>query len=345
VFLHHLPYPVSQHVDDPVSTAVRERVLPIVERRGVQLVLTGHEHSYMRSRPMHQDAPVSAGPATLYITTGGGGGTPHQAFDREFLAREGTVYHYLRVDVDGSQMMIRAITPDGSEFDNVTLTLPTVRGSASVVNGASFSTALAPGGLISIFGEGLAAGTTQASVAPLPTALGGSTVALNGTPLSLTYVSPGQINAQLPLNVQGPATLRVATVSGFAEVPVIISDTAPAIFSGGILHSNYSPVTPESPARAGETVIVYMTGLGAVDGGIKAGDPAPAAPLMHVTAPVQVNIGTAILDPSFAGLAPGFAGLYQVNVAVPDLPPQVYPLRVTARGNPSNSMNIQVQSR
>ena len=343
VFFHHLPYPVSQHVDDPVSTSVRQRIVPIVERRGVQLVLTGHEHSYMRSRPMRGDAPVSSGTATTYITTGGGGGTPHQAFDRDFLAREGSVYHYLRVDVDGPQMVVRAITRDGSEFDRFTLTLPSVAGGDSVLNGASFSTALAPGALISIFGQGLAATTTAASAIPLPTVLGGAAVSLNGNPLSLIYASPGQINAQLPLNVQGPATLRVATTAGYAEVPVTISDTAPAIFTGGILHANYSPVSPASPARPGETLIVYMTGLGAVDGAIQAGDAAPASPLINVTAPILVNIGGSTLAPSFAGLAPGFAGLYQVNVAVPDLPPQTYPLRVTARGNPSNSMNILVQ--
>ena len=88
-----------------------------------------------------------------------------------------------------------------------------------------------------------------------------------------------------------------------------------------------------------------MTGLGAVEGGIQAGDPAPSSPLINVTAPVLVNIGVSVLNPRFAGLAPGFAGLYQVNVDVPDLPPQIYPLRVTASGNLSNSMNIQVQSK
>jgi hypothetical protein len=64
-------------VDDSLTLKVRTDVLPIVERYQVQLVLTGHEHSYQRSKPLRAGQVVKSGPGTVYITTGGGGGVPH----------------------------------------------------------------------------------------------------------------------------------------------------------------------------------------------------------------------------------------------------------------------------
>jgi uncharacterized protein (TIGR03437 family) len=171
---------------------------------------------------------------------------------------------------------------------------------------------------------------------------------LDGTPLPLIYVSPQQINAQLPEDAQGPAVLRVTTASGFSDTAVTISETAPAIFPGGILHADAkaTPVSSAAPARAGETLVVYMTGLGRVDGPIAAGQKAPLSPLLNVLAPVEVDLGGVSVTPGFAGLTPGFAGLYQVNAMVPpDLPSKVYSLRVLVRGNSSNAMNVPVQAR
>jgi uncharacterized protein (TIGR03437 family) len=90
-----------------------------------------------------------------------------------------------------------------------------------------------------------------------------------------------------------------------------------------------------------------MTGLGQVDGAIAAGQAAPVSPLLRVLAPVEVQIGaTTPITPDFAGLTPGFVGLYQVNVRIPlDLPPMAYLLRVSEKGIASNSQIIQVQSR
>jgi uncharacterized protein (TIGR03437 family) len=164
--------------------------------------------------------------------------------------------------------------------------------------------------------------------------------------LALNFVSPTQINAALPLDALGPATMRVTTPMGFAEAQVSISDSAPAIFPFAITHANNTLVSPAAPASPGETLVIYMTGLGSVDGKLDAGQPAPSSPLLRVLAPVDVQIGdTASATPSFAGLTPGFYGLYQVNVVVPqNLPPKVYPVRVSVKGNASNSQNIQVRN-
>ena len=134
--------------------------------------------------------------------------------------------------------------------------------------------------------------------------------------------------------------------AGFAETEIGIADVAPAIFPSAITHADGTLVSATAPVSPGETLVIYMTGLGQVDGTIGAGQAAPSSPLLRVVAPVAVQFGsTAQIIPDFAGLAPGFVGLYQVNVAIPqNLPAMVYPLRVWVKGISSNTQNIPVQS-
>ena len=355
VFFHQTAYPTFHHIDDPIDIAARALFVPILERHGVQLVLSGHEHNYQRSKPMRGGVPVPAGTSgTVYMVSGGGGGGLHDLNPQPqpFLDYEAAVWHYLRVNVDGPKLTIHAIEvdntyPAGKEFDSVVLTVPPSSVlSNSVVNGASFTPSLAAGELVSIFGQGLASGTSQASGFPLPTSLDGSTVTLNGIPMALTFASPGQINAALPLDALGPAAVRVTTSAGFAETQINIADVAPAIFSSEITHTNGTPVSATAPVTPGETLVIYMTGLGQVDGKLGAGQAAPLSPLLRVVTPVVVQIGaTTPITPDFAGLTPGLVGVYQVNVAVPqDLPDGVYSLRVSEKGIASNSQIIQVQS-
>jgi len=161
----------------------------------------------------------------------------------------------------------------------------------------------------------------------------------------MIFASPQQINAQLPVDFQGSALLRVTTYSGYSEVPVTVTDAAPAVFASGVVHANGAPVDASHPAIPGETVVIYLTGLGQVNPSIATGQAAPASPLLSVVIPVTVNFGSVTMTPSFAGLTPGFAGVYQVNVAVPNLTTNTYPVRVVAEGNVSNSMNVPVQGR
>jgi uncharacterized protein (TIGR03437 family) len=351
VFWHQTPYATFHHIDDPIDIAARALFVPILERHGVQLVLAGHEHNYQRSKPMRAGVPVPIGTGgTVYMVSGGGGGGLHPLapVPPSFLDWEASVFHYLRVSVDGQKITIQAIGTDGKEFDRLVLTQPPpLVPSNSVVNGASFTSSLATGELVSIFGQQLASGISQASGFPLPINLDGSTVTLNGVPMALVYASPGQINAALPLDALGPATVRVTTSAGFAETEINIGDVAPAIFPSAITHANGTPVSATAPVTPGETLVIYMTGLGQVDGTIAAGQAAPLLPLLRVLAPVEVQIGaTTPITPDFAGLTPGFVGLYQVNVHIPpDLPAMAYLLRVSENGIASNSQIIQVQSR
>ena len=145
--------------------------------------------------------PVSSGRATVYISTGGGGAVGHavpHVRRRPNVERSEARHHYLRVQADSATLTISAVDKDGREFDTTVLARPRLaQAGGRVVNGAEFTASVAPGGIVTIFGEGLANGTAQFSTVPLPTSLKGTTVTVNGEPLPLYYVSPNQINAQL----------------------------------------------------------------------------------------------------------------------------------------------------
>jgi uncharacterized protein (TIGR03437 family) len=193
-----------------------------------------------------------------------------------------------------------------------------------VVNSASYSPRLAPGSLVSIFGQYLAVEEQAATGLPLPTELGGASVTLEGRRLPLLYASSEQINAQLPFDVTGTSLLQVTTPSGSAYAGVQVSGVAPAVFSfpsgrslrGLITHAAGGLVTEEDPATPGEALVVYLTGLGRVEGTVEPGKPAPPTSL-RVHAPVTVLVGGSATAPTFAGLTPGFVGLYQINFQVP----------------------------
>jgi uncharacterized protein (TIGR03437 family) len=355
VFFHQSPYAGGRNANDPAGKAFRDYIAPILERHEVPLTMNGHEHSYQRSKPVRNNVAVGAGEGTVYITTGGGGYglyelTPPPPVG-DMTAYAESVHHYMRVEVQPYQITLRAIRIDGKEIDRLTLA-PKPRVDAAV-NAASFTPALSPGSLFSIFGRYLAADEGQAQSLPLPTQFPGMGVTLNGYPLPLLYVSSTQINAQLPFDVKGAATLRVTTSNGFSEIPINIADVAPAIFVAytdqgqfpAVLHADGTLVSPAAPAKTGEVVLIFVTGLGQVNGQINCGQAAPASPPLTVTAQVQVEIGSGSrLSPEFAGLAPGFVGLYQVNVQVPQLAGGPHTLRIIAAGSSSNAVSLAVAS-
>ena len=118
-FFHHLPYPIEHHVGDPLCIAAQQQLVPIFERYGVQLVFSGHEHTYQRSKPMRGGAPVTSGTGIVYMVSGGGGGGLHPVVPKDFLVKAESVHHYLRVEADASKITIHAIGTDGKEFDTL----------------------------------------------------------------------------------------------------------------------------------------------------------------------------------------------------------------------------------
>jgi adhesin/invasin len=224
---------------------------------------------------------------------------------------------------------------------------------SGVVNGASYQAALAPGSIVSIFGNGLAGSTMSASTANLPPFLGSVNVYFNGIAAPLFYASPGQINAQVPYELT-PGTVTVE-VDGLAVArqTATVSATAPGIFTtnssgtgpGAILRANdYQLVSQSTPTQAGAYILIYCTGLGALTNPIVEGNPGPNPPLTTVAVP-QVTIGNMAAPVTFSGLAPGFAGLYQVNAQVPAGVPagNIVPVTLAVNGVSSNTVTITVQ--
>jgi uncharacterized protein (TIGR03437 family) len=226
-----------------------------------------------------------------------------------------------RVTVTGNGVASNALT------FNIALPGP-VTSSAGVLNAASSVTAIAPGTLIAIFGSGLATSTAQFSAAPLPLSLGSTSVTINGTSAPLLYASPGQVNAQVPYETKVGTAKLVVTSNGVPSpaVNVEITATGPGVFTQDnkhLLALNLADGTlnaSQTPARPGQYVTAYLTGQGLVDPPVTTGDVAPASPLSMPVARVQIKIGGVAADIQFAGMAPGFVGLMQMNVLIPDIP-------------------------
>jgi uncharacterized protein (TIGR03437 family) len=222
----------------------------------------------------------------------------------------------------------------------------------SVVNGASFTGPVAPGSIASVFGHFLAADIRSASSAPLPTELGGTSVTIAGIPAPLLYVSPSQINLQVPFEVPtGLVDFEVRTSRGIATSPLLVTPVSPGIFllpyqyydQGAILTSTGElaappdaiPGRPSRPARRGEIVSIYVTGLGDVTNRPATGAPPDGLSQTVLTPAVTIGgFGRFPATVSFSGLAPLFVGLYQVDVQVPSNAPTgvAVPLNLTIGG-------------
>ncbi len=236
----------------------------------------------------------------------------------------------MAIDSTGTNAYI--LTTSGLSI--IPLTTPTNRPSVNTkgaVNLASYQTAVAQNGLLSIFGANM--GTTeQATSTPLPYVLGGSCVTLGGSPLPLFVTTPGQINAQVPPELAtGSYSLVVRSITNKAASnaqTLAISKYAPAVFVDpvsmqvALLHADGRFVNKDHPAKRDEPLVMYAAGLGLpTSGKISGANPSPSSPLAAVSG-VQVFFGPPLDTRSpvivdWAGLAPGFIGLYQLNLRIP----------------------------
>jgi len=342
VFLHHPPYPTGAHLNDPICALVHKDVNPIVERHGVQLVLSGHEHGYERSYPLAGDQPVGAAlPSTTYVISGGGGMTLEKVGSLPQCALSVAAFNYVRVDVAGPELTVKAIGLDGGTLDVFSLNPVPAIAPNGVLNAGDFTPNVASGSLVSIFGQNLAIRPATSSNFPLPTQLGGLAVSVNGENVPLLYVSPTQINLQMPYAASGQVNLQVTTANGQASAQLAVAPTAPAILA---IVSGAALVSPANPCQAGGEVTLYMTGLGAPSEPVTTGQAAPQSP-NPVLARVQILLGRRALQPSYAGMSPGFAGVSQVNFTLPpDLFEGTYTMRVEAGGAVSQPSDLIVGS-
>jgi endo-1,4-beta-xylanase len=207
-----------------------------------------------------------------------------------------------------------------------------------VVIHASALAPVSPGTLADIYGTNLASTPATTPGLPLGPSLGNVQVTVNGTPAPLYYVSPGQVDFQIPYSISpGPALVQV-TSNGTAgtSAGITVQQSAPSILtwvdSAGktralTQNQDYSLNTSTNCAASGSYVTVYMMGSGPLDNPVASGAAATANPLSRETLTTTGTIGGASVEALFAGLSPTFVGLMQVSLPVPavsgDLPVQI----------------------
>jgi uncharacterized protein (TIGR03437 family) len=221
----------------------------------------------------------------------------------------------------------------------------------AVSNAASGNaSAVAPGSLVSVYGSNLSTSTATANAFPLPSTLGGASVAINGLAAPILYASPTQLNIQIPF--QAPAGSATVTVSvnsaAIATSSIPIQASAPGLFTlapglAAVVNQNGLVNSQSQPAAVDSLIAAYLTGLGAVNPPVNTGVAAPTDPLSMLTGGATATIGSMPAAVRFAGLAPGFAGLYQVNIQVPQMSPGQYPLQISAGGVVSNAALVNIQ--
>ncbi len=223
--------------------------------------------------------------------------------------------------------------------------------SSGIVNASDYSPGpFAPGSVIALFGTNLSRSVyaLQASDIQfpyLPTTLNYTQVIVDNSPVALFYVAPGQVNFMVPAT-DGVGQMTVQVVREGLAGPVItlpVVNAAPALFVTGnnlalATHGDYSLVTPSAPATAGEIIVLFATGMGKTSPDPGPGEiPTYAAPLVNLST-LQVTLAGQAVDPSlikYAGLSPGSAGLYQINLEIPSGTPANPAILVSLAGQTS----------
>ena len=224
---------------------------------------------------------------------------------------------------------------------------------SAIVSAADNKSPGAPGGLISLYGARLSPTNLATQEIPVPTALGDSCLTVNGEPIPMIFVSPTQINAQMPFQAVGNVAVTVHTPGGVSDnFNMTVPTAAPALFSVAlndttlpaiVRTTNRQIVTNSNPIHRNDTLEMYVTGLGQVSPLVDAGAISPSDPPASALSVPEVKLGGVTLPVDFAGLSPGSVGLYQINVRVPGDVPQGLTVPLTIKqGNSQSSFDVRV---
>jgi uncharacterized protein (TIGR03437 family) len=306
--------------------------------------------AFLHDAPAKTDGPVSLLLATNFASDTGSG----NLFDWTLPVSNSGVVEDLIKNPENHYLNLHTFTdPGGAARAQIGQRISNVAVVAAVIpaNLDKTATTVAPGGLISIFGSNLVKVATDLSGwagQTIPSSLNGAHVTIGGKPAPLLYVGPGQINAQVPIDVAaGSQSVVVDNGNGpSAGINISVAAAAPAIFffpvAAVLKTSNFSLVSAANPTKAGEALVIYCTGLGRTTPAIPTGALAPLSPLAN-TAPVTVTIGGKSAGVIYSIASPQFAGLYQVAVSVPSGVTGTVPLVLQQGGVNSNAVTIPVQ--
>ncbi|MGD1070506.1 MAG: putative Ig domain-containing protein, partial [Bryobacteraceae bacterium] len=217
--------------------------------------------------------------------------------------------------------IVGQVTPNAAPLLNVNGTLD------AFATGPEVGAPVAPGTIVQIYGSNLAAQVTTNSTVPLPTSLGQTSVYIGGMLAPLYYVSPGQINAQVPFELPAGQTYQVIVSANGAlstPNPIQLTNDAPGIaqFPAGQVIATHSDgvslIQETSPAGPDEIIVLYLVGMGLTDQNVPSGTASPSTTLAHaLDTPTLTLNGAPVTNILFAGLTPTAVGLYQMNFQVP----------------------------
>jgi len=267
--------------------------------------------------------------------------------EQEFVAEVGTAPNLVSVIFPGRARLRPVIRTDG------------------VVDAASGLTGngLAPGSYISIFGQNLSDVTRAGVTLSLPLSLAGISVSFDipsrqlSYPGRLHFVSPAQINVQIPWELAGQNSAQMKVSLGdysSALYTVPLNNVSPNAFEftdpgtgrrlAAALDANFALVYDANKAKKGQFIQIYCNGLGPVDATPPSGEPSSANPLARTTSAPTVTIGGRPAEVVFSGLAPGIVGLYQINVRVPaDAPSGLQPVTIQVGNVTGKATNIPIE--
>ena len=212
-----------------------------------------------------------------------------------------------------------------------------------------------PGSYIALYGVNLATAAEGFSTPYLPVAIAQTSVSFDSATASapghLTYISPSQVNLQVPWEMQNQPTAQIKVSIGDSSgalysLPLV--PYAPAIFASNgaaaALDASFRLISNSNPAKQGQNISLYCNGLGPVTNQPASGDPAQGSPnLSNTTTLPMVMIGGQNAPVLFSGLAPGYAGLYQINVTVPNVGSGEKQVTVSIGEVTSQAANLSVQ--
>ncbi len=306
---------------------------------GLSLKLLSSEHPATTAEPVRvrvvdlNQTPYSGVRVSAAVTTG--------TLDSATVTTDENgvaVFHWTPAASAGKLRAAIDVVPDASVI--VTLSGSPAITPAAIVNAASFVPGITPGSFATIFGTGLSAGVTASLTPPLPYGVRDTQVLVNGSAVQLSYVGESQINFVAPWSITGStATVEIDNSAGkFSGFTVAVSPVSPGIFPGAVLIAGTGLTTQVLPAKSGDTLEIYATGLGPVV-------PSTAYPGLQETATrPQVLIGNVPAESVVSVLSPQFPGLYQINAKVaPGTPSGDQPVVLVMGAVRSNPVQIRVE--
>jgi uncharacterized protein (TIGR03437 family) len=297
--------------------------------------------------------PVVNAPVSFQISSGGG---KFDANGGDFATDAlGNATVWVDMGASGDQVFVGAAGGLTQAFSGAIRPVPTIN-NGGVVNAAPpyLAQGLAPGSYISIFGNSLADSTLVETTQSLPVSLGLVSVSFDGGGMSLPghihFISPGQINVQIPWEFQGQGSvqMKVTVFTSYwyiwsALYTVPLAPYSPGIFAvtDGV---SGAVISAANPVKRSGSIVIWANGLGPVSVPQSSGDPASSSVYTYTSGTPTVTIGGAPTAPLiFSGMTPGIVGLYQVNVSIPpDAPTGTQPLKVSIGGQDA-TVNVVVQ--